>query len=300
MNDQFPRYGVNISASALLAQTGTVVLSNSNNVSFGMTDLGNGSFRLTANATLAGGLTNFIQSISWDGTQITSGTLVFANSNGFSFGVNGQELTGGISNVEVFDNGLPFDGYSIIGSTTAINLSMQRMPIWRPITVTRADFAVSMTAAGSQAASLTLSFGVYTMSASTASLASSASRAITWTSGSSNNSSVYGGNSGLNWQSIALATWDVTPGDYLFGLAASLAGVAGSTATVFFLGSLSAGVNGLVNPITDYFCFGAYSNGVSTLPASMLPQDVINTITNFTSAPINSYGQPYFQLAGTF
>lgn len=78
---------IGIAAGTQTATTGTVVFSNSNNVSFGMS----GSNTITASVTVAP--QTGVSAISAGTTQATSGTVVFSNSNGISFGVNGQTVT---------------------------------------------------------------------------------------------------------------------------------------------------------------------------------------------------------------
>ena len=97
----FAHYGIWFSAGAQLGQSGTVVFSNSNNVSFGASALDNLHYVITAAASATSHLPSFIQSISAGTTQITSGQVVFSNSGGFSFGANGQTITAAIANVGV-------------------------------------------------------------------------------------------------------------------------------------------------------------------------------------------------------
>ena len=68
--------------------TGTVVFSNSNGITFGMS---NNSVITASVAGVGGGNTG---SISAGTTRGTLGEMVFSNSNGLSFGINGQTLTG--------------------------------------------------------------------------------------------------------------------------------------------------------------------------------------------------------------
>lgn len=83
--------GVNILAAGTQTAntTGTVVFSNSNNVTFGM----NNSSIVTASASFAGGGDGY--NIVAAGTQTagTTGTVIFSNSNGVSFGLNASTVT---------------------------------------------------------------------------------------------------------------------------------------------------------------------------------------------------------------
>src|SRR3972149_5884455 len=82
-----------IAAGTQTANTsGTVVFSNSNNVSFGMT---NNSI-VTATATFNQTEQPGIQSLSAGTTRITTGEAVFSNSNNITFGANGQTITASV------------------------------------------------------------------------------------------------------------------------------------------------------------------------------------------------------------
>lgn len=287
------RIGVGLAVSTLTGQTGTVVFSNSNGVSFGLSTLGNSTvLTMSASNVAGGGL-----AISAGTTFASTGTLVLSNSNGISFGINGQTITAGLQAVSFWrpNSGQLMNG-TVQGSSSVPNLSLQRCAFALPIQATRADLILSMTAAASQAGSTTLSIALYTMFGSTASLASSTSASISWTSGTnSTTASVYGGQSGICWRSIALGTWAITPSEYLIGVMASINGPAGTTAAMTALGSLgfSAGVPG-GGDLIAYFGDGVYSTGTGAFPASIHVSDVNQTFTNAVA------GQPFVQLAGTF
>jgi hypothetical protein len=110
---------VAISAGTQVAQTGTVVFSNSNNISFGMSN----NSVVTASAAL-GGIAA--------GTQTgTAGTILFSNASGVSFGMNNSSVVtatvDGIkaisaSNAEVSNGAVFFSNgggvtFGIVGST---------------------------------------------------------------------------------------------------------------------------------------------------------------------------------------
>jgi hypothetical protein len=79
--------GAVISAGANSQNTGTVVFSNANSLSFGLDGAGN----MTASGQF--GLLGL-----YDGANsITSGTARFSNANGVSFGFNGQTITGSVA-----------------------------------------------------------------------------------------------------------------------------------------------------------------------------------------------------------
>ena len=292
------RRGLNLSAGTGLAQTGTVVFSNSNGVTFGMQTSGS-SHVITASAT--GGITNAIQSLSAGTTRITSGQAVLANSNGFSFGVNGQTITVRRPTLSYWDNHYPLAGAaSIPGESSTLNLTIQRASFALPLTATRADLVMSMLVDGSTAGSVTFALGIYTFAGSTASSASSSSVAVTWNSGTNSTAaSIYGGQSLERWRSIPLGTWNITPGDYLVGFLISISGVAGSTASWSMFGETNASV--LRAPAnaaqSAYFNDGIFSTGTGAFPSSMHLSAINQTFSGFGIAgPV----QPYLQLAGTF
>lgn len=82
--------GVGISAGTQEANVGNITFSNSNGVSFG---LSNGVLTATVTPGAAAG----IAAISAGTTQFTSGTGIFSNSNGVSFGVNGNTITASVA-----------------------------------------------------------------------------------------------------------------------------------------------------------------------------------------------------------
>jgi len=75
--------GVGVSAGTQSVSTGTMVFSNSNNVSFGMS----GSSRITASAVV---------NVSGGTTSNNLSAIVFSNSNGISFGMNGSTMTASV------------------------------------------------------------------------------------------------------------------------------------------------------------------------------------------------------------
>jgi hypothetical protein len=287
------RQGINISAGTILAQTGSVVLSNSNGFSFGMT-FSASSYIITASV---GGISAAIQSISAGTTQVTSGQVVLSNSNGFVFGVNGQTITAGFQSGHYWDNKLPQNAFRASHSSTTANLSLQRISFGQPIAATEADIIMDMAVPGSTAGSYTLSIGLYSFSRSTLSTISTTSIGVTWNSGTNSTVvSIYGGQSGTRWRSIALGTWNISPGEYMLGFMASLSIVAGSTGTLNLYGSQSLDSQGLVDGSIPYFAQGYYSTGTPSLPASIQLADIAVTHSSNALARI---GQPFVRLIGT-
>lgn len=94
--------GVGLSAGTQSVSTGTVVLSNSNNITFGMS----GSSRVTA---------SYAFNVSGGTTSNNLNALTFSNSNGVSFGLNGSTLTGSVAT--------SLTNINVSAGTTSNNLS---------------------------------------------------------------------------------------------------------------------------------------------------------------------------------
>jgi hypothetical protein len=269
-----PRLGVNIAANAVIANSGTVVFSNSGGFVWGMLSSGS-SLVVTASA----GFGAAIQSISAGAAQVTSGTVVLSNSGGISFGVSGQTVTAQMPQVSYWDNrrwGLA--GTQQINTTAAI--LFQRVSFLLGIQATRLDqvnipgvnatqFSMALgtmsftpgeyivglgllSSTGTQTKNSGF-FAVYTMSRSTLSLVSSATGVP---------------NLGPNAVGILLPVIgpDFAPGggDY-----------------------------------TNYFAAGAYS---ASLVTAAPPSVQLSEIQQTQSDTNNNFGMgaPYFQMMGTF
>lgn len=272
-------------SSQVTASYSTAVLSNSNNISFGT----NGS---TVTATFAA-----INAFSAGAASVSNGTLVFSNSNGISFGLNGSTVTAQHLGISYWDNDYDRNANAAQVNSGAINLSVQRQMLSAPMSATRVDLLGHLTVAGSTAGSYSMSFGVYTMNVSTANLASSTSISSSFASGTTQSASQYGGHSGTRWRSLPLATWNLTAGEYLFAFMLSQAGVAGTTGSWTIFGNTSISVNGQpgdngVN-LSAYFADGVHNAATGAFPATIH----LSAINQTGTAPTR---QPYFQLAGTF
>lgn len=172
----------------------------------------------------------------------------------------------------------------------AIGLSMQRVSLPYGINATQMDLLGALTVAASTHVSYTISAAVYTFNASSLSLASSATQAI------SVNSSVYTNYSGTRFRSIPLGTWALTPGEYMFALMASLNGPAGTTGSFSFFGQNSISINGVEGNASNYsayFANGIYSAATGAFPASVGYGAINQTGSASTN---NALAQPYFRL----
>lgn len=194
-SNQAPRIGVNLSAGTTRALTGTVVLSNAGGLRFGA-QLSNSSYVITASAGISAGL----QSISAGATRVTSGAAVLSHGGGVSFGISGgNTITADPFRISYWDNGRFYDGACEQASaytasndqaTAPIGALFQRVEFQAPMRATRIDLernvSFSIPASwditpgqymiGIATTSNSVSFGVYTMTGSTAYLVSMASR----------------------------------------------------------------------------------------------------------------------------
>lgn len=283
--------GLGLSVGTALAQTGTVVLSNSNSVSFGIATYASGVI-VTMSAS-GGGLTAAIQSISAGSTRITSGQAVFSPSGGISFGANGQTITAGFSKVSSWDNrlGLIKDDIQLMQAGI---LHINALHFDNPIDATRADFVGHLSVVGSASGSYSVSFGLYTLNGSTASLASSALLSASWNSGSTTSAaSIYGGQSDFRWRSVTLGTWAITPGEYILASVLSTGGDTNSIPRFRFAGAES---NPLWFPEAEQVVapyWGPWRFQASTtnaLPASMV----------LSSFSLVNQSTAYMRLMGTY
>jgi hypothetical protein len=146
---------------------------------------------------------------------------------------------------------------------------------------TEIDFLAALTVGGSNAGSFTMSVGAYTMSGSTASLASSASGSYGWALGSTTTAaSIFGGNSGTRWRSVPLATWNLTPGEYMFGVMFSSASVGGGSSGAYSLyGQSAVSIVGAIGGGNQSHTFGdgLYSTTATSFPATIQLSQIVQT-----------------------
>lgn len=269
--------------------TGTWVLAGSTNVTVSESTGAAGvhTLWLSAPNAGAGGAVNF-------SAGTTSGDLasvVFSNSNGVSFGLNGSTITAKMPTVSWLEaNVMPTQGLAIVQTTASI----QRMFVPFQISATRVDWIAFATASTAAVVRNTISFGVYTMSGSTASRASTATREISWGLGTTtSNTTAYGGNSGTRYRSLALGTWNLTPGEYLiyFNMSTSSSQTAGTWSNYGQSGISLVGTAGGGNLAEYWGQCGQFAS--NAFPASI-------HVTAITRTGASAFVQPWFQLAGSF
>jgi len=323
---------INAAAGTQTATSGTVVWSNSNNVTFGMS----GSSRITASASFPAQTTQPAVNAAAGTQTATSGTVIFSNSNGLTFGMAGSAtITGSYSQstapgaiaagtqtatsgtvVMADSNGFQFgmsgstavtlnvtkgSYYEFLGANALVaeaisqnSVMLQRIVVPTRIDATQMDVLLAISNSSSAAGSVTIQAGIYTMSGSTASLASSTSR--TWAYNSTLAASSYTAQSGTRYRSIALGTWSVTPGDYLFGMVISVA-TALTSGTYSWYGHRDLTLNGadFVTVYSKYMNHGVYGTTTNAVPNSIQ----LSQISQVGGGGDNNFF-PWFNLVGTF
>jgi hypothetical protein len=285
-----------LAAGTQTATSGTVLFSNSNNVSFGLSN----SSVLTASASFPAQTTQPAVNAAAGTQTATSGTVVWSNSNNVTFGMsNSSVVTISVGLPVVKAYAWPSQPSGSFGSSdAALSLVKFEMPFYQ--SATRMLLLGHMSAAVIASAStggISMSVGIYTMSGSTASLASSASRFLSWTSGLLTSiSSDFGNATGTRYRSISLGTWNLTPGDYLLGFWARTTNVGswtwwGQSQTV----ALQVGINDDQGN-SSYFMHGFSTSSFSTA----MPASINVTNTDYVRTGVSALRQPGFLLQGSF
>jgi len=278
-----PNEEVNFSAGTSSANLGSIVFSNSNGVSFGL----NGSTMTASVASTQGSI-----NISAGTTSNLASAFTFGNSNNVSFGLNASTITASVSGtvgtITAFSNNAEFVTNFAAAQAT---LSIQKLSLPMNLLATQLAMLIALTGASGSSGALTISHAVYTLSGGTASLASSASRVISFTSGSATSaSSEYGGASGTRYRTISVS-YAMTPGDYLFGFWISTANSV--TASVF--GRAGLNIVGTFDGVeTSYFLNGSSVSSVAAFPTS-----IAATNTNYARTGQSALLQPGAILIGT-
>jgi hypothetical protein len=152
------------------------------------------------------------------GTVTTNRTLNFGTS-GYSFNISSNSISAApntsISYTAFNDNG-SYEVFNINWRQVLTDFAtFLRVVIPGPLAVKRAAICDYLSVSNSTQASLTYSIALYErVSTTVLNQLWSASRSLSFTSGSSMDSSVYGGNSGPRIRTIDISNWAVTPGEY--------------------------------------------------------------------------------------
>jgi hypothetical protein len=183
------------------------------------------------------------------------------------------------------------------GSFGSSNAGLSLLPVQIPVNVdaTRIVLLGHLTGASNSSGSLSISIGVYTLSGSTASLASSTSRLIAWTSGTTNTTAggAFGGQSGTRYRSLDLGgTWLFTPGNYLMAFWARTSNAGSWT---WYGVDQSVSIAGEVDTaMTQQFLPGFSTSSVTAMPSSINVTD-----TNYVRTGVSALRQPGYLFMGT-
>lgn len=265
-----------VSAGTTVVSSGTVSFANANNISFGL-----GGSTMTASARF---------NVSAGTTSNNLSAITFGNANGISFGLNASTVTAafGGPTVSVVSQDADFVTHAPASQAA---LSFQRFALAANVRATQLAILADFVGNAVSSDAVTVSHGVYTFSGGTANLASSASRAMSWTTGAATTASgIYGGASGTRYRSIGVS-YALTPGDYLFAWAISTA----NGVTVRPFGRAGANIVGTFDGVET----SAFLNGSSVASVAALPSSLAATNTNYARTGFSALLQPGVILFGT-
>lgn len=275
---------INVSAGTTSNNLSALTFSNSNGVSFGL----NGSV-LTASA---GQTTISVVNFSAGTTSQNLQSVVFSNANGVSFGLNGGTITGAFGGFSNWQNGAPVTSFN---SSNGF-LYLQPILVDQDITVTNLIFLASLsvgTANSASSGAISVNVGLYTLnggSSGTMSLASSASSRLSWTSGGA-----YSSSSAIGYRQISIASWALTPGPYLFGIAVASSNVA-QTVDLYGTASLVSIASGFGTGVSSMPWLPGFSvASVTICPASIAVTNTASWVR--TGSSVNF--QPWISFQGT-
>lgn len=240
-----------------------------------------------------------IMRVSAGTTKGTVTKLNFGDGGGIQFGYSSRTITAQPLRASLLELGQFESANSVKASSDAANLSFQRVVVPNGISATRMDFLNHYTVAGSTNGSITFRVALYTMSGSTLGTFATASSSISHSSGGADatNTAGYSAQSGTQWRSIGLGTWNMTPGEYFLGVMASINGPAGTTGSMTLYGRSAISIAngallGAANPI-NHWAGGIFSAGTASPPATVHISD-INRTGSYALA------QPGFRVLGSF
>lgn len=276
---------INVSAGTTSNNLSAITFSNSNNVSFGLNDA-----VITASVTVAS--TQASINFSAGTTSGNISAVTFSNSNNISFGFDGSNVTASAGNVAGTISCFSQDADFVTNFVAAQgSLSFQKLSLAMNLSATQLALIADFNGVSNSSGAITVSHAVYTMTGGTANLASSASRAFSWVSGSATDvSSQFGGVSGTRYRTLS-ASYAMTPGDYLF--AWWIQTTNSVNCTVF--GRAAMNLVGTYDGVeTSYFLNGISSSSVAAFPATLGATD-----TNYVRTGFSALRQPGVILIGT-
>jgi len=275
---------------------GTVVLAGGNNITLSQSTAAGSLATITisaANAVFGAGISTGGNTSGTSGTN--SGTFVLVGTNGITLsqatgtGGNTVTISGNQGALSLFSPNADWQSnFTVLNAT----LSLARVTYPQFMTGTRFEVIMDLTGNSNSTGALTMSVGWYTMSGSTASLATSGSRVISWSSGSATTAStIYGGVSGTRFRTLGINV-TLSPGDYLVGV--HFRTTNNGTWRIFGRQAMSL-VGALDANETNVFLDGtSVSSFTTAMPASINVTD-----TNYARTGGSALRQPGFILAGT-
>jgi hypothetical protein len=275
---------VNVSAGTTSFNLSAVTFSNSNNVSFGMGAAGASSV-ITASHAI---------NVSAGTTSFNVASLTLSNSNGLSFGMGAagasSVITAAYGGFSSWSNGAPVTSFA---SSNAF-FSLQPIVVPYNMTVSNVVWLASFSslAAGATSGTFTFSAALYTLSTNAAggtlSQASSGSTSLSWAT-----NAPFGSNAGINYMSMTVGSWSLTPGPYALGFVGNSGGAGiltfyGNMTTLSILSNLGSNLTNQVFP-------GISVSSIAALPASI---GVTNT-ASYVRTGSQAYNQPWILFQGT-
>lgn len=246
------------------------------------------------------------------GTTLLTSEVVMSNQGGVSWGMDSgsQSITAQVG-VQSFwcNNRYDPSANEPQGPYAPFDIYLQIASFPLNMNATRAQVIASASAnkTNSNAQTACLMLGVYTMSGSTASLAT------LWSSSGGMEGLTNGGEAGVSWKSLT-GEMAITPGSYLFGLAFT-AQANTNGASVVFANLCGDHIGTIVSPISgddhrSYFGDGYHrTQFTGGMPSSIHMSDVVkawNSNSSYsygtpstTSPSGGNGGQPWLQLVGT-
>jgi hypothetical protein len=266
---------------------GTIVFAGIGNITLSQVTAGGNN----ATISISGSQSTGPAAISAGTTLASSGTVVFSNSNDISFGMNGNTVTASFGGnlITAFSQWAEFNTNNTISNAS---LSIQKFSMPMSLSCTELAVMMALSGASNSSGALTISVGVYTLNHSTASLASSATRQISWTSGSATSaSSQYGGASGTMYRTIG-ANFAMPPGDYLMVFLMSTT----NNGTWRAFGRNGVNVVGLYDGVESKY----WLDGTSISSTASLPGSIVVTDTGYARTGLGAQRQPGFIAIGTY
>lgn len=233
------------------------------------------------------------------GTQTanTTGTVVFLNSNGITFGMSDNSVITASVNAGGGAAGSMsyYEPYQWLTGQNMAGGSLLLQPIYVPanIVATQGDILAHISNSASAGGSITVLLGLYTYSGSTANSVSTASYTFGYNSTAA--ASSYTNVSGTRFWSQTLASWDVTAGQYLQAVMVSSLS-SGTSGTISIFGRTANGLNqplfAAAGSTFTSWGQGYYNSTTGAFPASI-------HISRFVQTGSTAPRQPWIRLIGT-